>query len=159
MPTWVRKILEQESKSTRTTKIQPDGTLAAVERIPNQTPGLIPVLAQLSDSDPDVKFSFLCNSTVRHVFKLRGEGDFCGYRNIGCLISYIRGACASGHEHFPKGVPTILELQNMIEHAWDQGYNTASRNDIGHVKNTRKYIGTSEVRILLLSISKPEQPI
>jgi hypothetical protein len=86
---------------------------------------------------------------VRHVFKLRGEGGFCGYRNIQTLISYIQEARAVGHDRFPGRTPNILALQDMIERAWDRGYNTTARNDVGPIKNTRKYIGTSEVSALL----------
>ncbi|KAL1958309.1 hypothetical protein VTO42DRAFT_4626 [Malbranchea cinnamomea] len=153
MPTWLRKMLEQEARVTRMNKIQPDGTIVIVETAPNQTPGLIPVLAQLSGSDPDVQFTFLCNPKIRHVFKQRSEGGFCGYRNIQCLISYIRDARAPGHEHFPNRVPTILELQDMIEQAWDLGFNTAGRDEIGHIRNTRKYIGTPEAQALFLSLN------
>ena len=145
MPVWLRRKLEEEPKITRANKIQPDGTLIRVETIANQTPGLIPVLSELSRQDTEVESTFLCHPAVNHVFKRRGEGGFCGYRNIQTLISYVQEARASGHQQFPNRMPTILALQDMIERAWDMGYNTASRNDVGRIKNTRKYIGTSEV--------------
>ena len=148
MPQALFKQLQDEAKITRVNTIRPDGTIVAVEKIPNQTAGLIPVLAQLSGSDPAVHTTYLCNPRVRHVFKMRNEGGFCGYRNIQSLITYIRDARASGHEHFPNRVPTIPELQDMIERAWDMGFNADSRDDIGSIKGTRKYIGTSEVSFL-----------
>lgn len=154
MPTWLRKKLEEEPKITRANKIQPDGTIAKVETIANQTPGLIPVLSELSRRDDEVERTFLCHPMVRHVFKIRGEGGFCGYRNIQTLISYIQEARASGHENFPGRMPTILALQDMIEHAWGMGYNATSRNDIGSIKNTRKYIGTSEVWIPRIDMNR-----
>lgn len=63
------------------------------------------------------------------------------------LVSYIVKAKALGHEHFPDGVPTILELQDRIEDAWDAGYNSTGRTETGGIKGTRKFIGTPEVSI------------
>jgi len=69
------------------------------------------------------------------------------------LISYIRGAKAVGHENFPRKIPSILKLQDLIENAWDEGYNTAGRIETGGIRLTRKYIGTSEAQALFLSLS------
>jgi hypothetical protein len=76
------------------------------------------------------------------------EGGFCGYRNIQMLVSWIAKSQAPGHEHFPRGVPTILELQDLIEHAWDKGFNSTGRTETGGIRGTRKFIGTPEVSIL-----------
>jgi hypothetical protein len=73
------------------------------------------------------------------------EGGFCGYRNIQMLVSYITKAKVIGHEHFPEGLPTILQLQDMIELAWDRGFNSSGRTETGGIKGTRKFIGTPEV--------------
>jgi len=68
-------------------------------------------------------------------------------------ISYIRDAQAPGHEHFDgKRLPSVLKLQDMIENAWDQGYNRAGRVETGGIRMTRKYIGTPEAQALLLSL-------
>jgi hypothetical protein len=45
-------------------------------------------------------------------------------------------------------LPTILQLQDIIERAWDMGYNTVGRTETGGIKGTRKYIGTCEVKSL-----------
>lgn len=157
MPQALFKQLQDEAKITRVNTIRPDGTIVAVEKIPNQTAGLIPVLTQLSGSDPTVRCTYLCNPMVRHVFKKPNEGGFCGYRNIQSLITYIRDARAFGHDHFPDRVATIPELQDMIEQAWNMGFNTASRALIGNIKGTRKYIGTSEVCFPFLTAVSPSE--
>lgn len=65
------------------------------------------------------------------------------------LISHIQGSSLRGLSHFPnRRLPTILDLQNMIEEAWDRGFNSIGRSDTGGIRGTRKYIGTSEVNIL-----------
>jgi hypothetical protein len=153
MPWWLRKMLEEGAKVTITNQIGPNGTVTRVETIANETPGLVSVLARLSGLDPSVERAFYCSPDTRHVAKMPKEGGFCGYRNIQMLISYIRGAKAAGHENFQSKIPSILKLQDLIENAWDEGYNTAGRIETGGIRLTRKYIGTSEAQALLLSLS------
>lgn len=93
--------------------------------------------------------AYLCHPGVRHVVKMHKEGGFCGYRNIQMMISYIQAAKSQGHQNFPGKLPTILQLQDAIECAWDKGINAVSRVETGGIKGTRKYIGTSEVRTCL----------
>lgn len=62
------------------------------------------------------------------------------------MISYIIGANAPGMEHFQGRLPTIFEIQELIESAWDLGINSQGRVETGGIKGTRKYIGTPEVR-------------
>lgn len=40
---------------------------------------------------------------------------------------------------------SVLELQDMIERAWDMGFNSHGRIATGGIRGTRKHIGTSEV--------------
>lgn len=77
------------------------------------------------------------------------------------LLSYIIASTEMGYRSFPNGIPHIFELQDQIEEAWDNGYNSTGRAETGGIKGTRKYIGTPEVckysssaiLILLTSIS------
>ncbi len=102
---------------------------------------------------------------MQHVSKLRKEGlcthspyslllkketpgSFCGYRNIQMLISYIIASGSTGSELFGKTFPTIFEIQDLIENAWDNGYNSQGRVETGGIRGTRKYIGTPEVCLL-----------
>lgn len=147
MPSWLRKLLERGAKRTRSNRIAPDGTLHKYESVENETPGIVPVLARLCRQDKSVGRAFLCNPNVYHVSKMSMEGSFCGYRNIQMLISYIKECHCPGHEYFPGLLPTILQLQDMIERAWDLGFNNVGRLETGGIRGTRKFIGTPEVRL------------
>ena len=61
------------------------------------------------------------------------------------LISHIIKVRGLGAEHFDQNFPTILQMQDMIEAAWDRGINAQGRMETGGIKGTRKYIGTPEV--------------
>jgi len=63
------------------------------------------------------------------------------------LLSYIIKSKGVGSEKFPNGVPSILQLQELIEKAWDLGHNSSGRTETGGIKGTRKFIGTPEVSI------------
>lgn len=153
MPRAIMDLLERGAKVTVSNKIGHDGRIIKVEIISNETPNLVPVLARLSVLDRKVACAFYCNPYVRHVAKLQGEGGFCGYRNIQMLISYIRDAGAPGHEHFDrKRLPSVLRMQEMIENAWDQGFNKSGRVETGGIRWTRKYIGTPEAQAMFLSL-------
>ena len=152
MPSWLVKMLQDGGKVTSYNTIGPNGTLVRRETVSNETPNLVPILARLSFLDPTVLRAFYCDPRVHHIAKLPKEGGFCGYRNIQMQISYIRDARAPGHEHFQnRRVPSILQIQDMIEDAWDQGYNTIAKLETGGIRMTRKYIGTSEAQALYLS--------
>lgn len=65
------------------------------------------------------------------------------------LLSYLINSGARGSELFGDTVPSIPDIQNLIEDAWDSGFNVQGRIETGGIKGTRKYIGTSEVSIAL----------
>ncbi|OAR00538.1 hypothetical protein LLEC1_00503, partial [Akanthomyces lecanii] len=54
-------------------------------------------------------------------------------------------ATEHGPRAFPDGVPNILQLQDQIEDAWDNGCNSRGRAETGGIIGTRKFIGTQEV--------------
>jgi len=151
MPSWLLKMLEKGPKVTQSNKISSDGTLSKHVTIENEASNVIPVLAKLCEQDTSVQRAFLCSPDVRHIFKMPREGGFCGYRNIQMLISYIQESRTPGHEHFQEGLPTILKLQDMIENAWDMGFNSVGRIETGGICGTRKYIGTPEVRSIIVN--------
>ncbi|KAL4949596.1 peptidase family C78-domain-containing protein [Aspergillus filifer] len=153
MPSWLLRMLEQSNAMTKMTRLTPDGKLLRHVVIENQTPNVVPALAQLCEQDKTVQRAFLCSAHVHHISKMPREGGFCGYRNIQMLVSYVQESRSPGCEHFPGSLPTILQLQDMIEHAWDEGYNSMGRSETGGIKGTRKYIGTSEqAQALFLSL-------
>lgn len=147
MPSWLRKLLQSGSNSMHLNEISSSGTIVKHTTAENESLHIIPVLMKLCRHDKDVERAFFCSSSVRHIFKMRREGGFCGYRNIQMLVSHIKDAQRPGHEQFPgNALPSILELQDRIEQAWDMGFNSSGRIETGGIKGTRKYIGTPEVR-------------
>ncbi|KAH8887473.1 DUF1671-domain-containing protein [Thozetella sp. PMI_491] len=108
--------------------------------------GVIPVLAQLLEQSPSTQQAYLCHPCVQHVSKLRKEGGFCGYRNIQTISSYMIGVRLPGAKPFNGKIPTIFQIQDFIESAWDQGISAQGREETGGIKGTRKYIGTPETR-------------
>ena len=145
MPRWLYDQLAAGPKITVVNRIGRDGRLIKQEQVQNETPGIIPILAQLSALDRSVKEAYYCHPSTLHIGKTPREGGFCGYRNIQMLASYIQGAHAQGHEEFPGRTPGILKLQDLIERAWDKGINSIGRQQTGGIRDTRKYIGTPEV--------------
>jgi hypothetical protein len=61
------------------------------------------------------------------------------------MCSYIIGAESQGYEHFKGKIPSIFDIQENIEHAWDLGINAQGRIETGGIRGTRKYIGTPDV--------------
>lgn len=108
--------------------------LLNVEDSQNKVDGVIPILANLIRQGRRVETAYLCDEKITQIYKLKGEGNhFCGYRNIQMMLM--------GKSY------SIPELQDWIEHAWDQGYNSHGRIQTGGIKGKRKHIGTSEVGI------------
>jgi hypothetical protein len=109
--------------------------LLNAESSQNSLTGVVPVLASLMQRNRRVETAYLCDEKTTQIYKLNGEGNhFCAYRNIQMMLLQIQYS--------------IPELQDMIELAWDQGYNSHGRIETGGIKGTRKHIGTSEVGII-----------
>ncbi|KAI0897942.1 DUF1671-domain-containing protein [Annulohypoxylon nitens] len=117
--------------------------------------GIIPVLAQYIQMSTKTQYAYLCNPATLHISKLRREGGFCGYRNIQMLVSYIVATGANGATAFGYEIPTIFQIQDMIENAWDRGIHTDGRIELGVLRRTRKYIGTPEASTLFQSLGIP----
>ena len=146
MPSWLRKQLEAGAKSLVANKIGRDGCVVRIETKANETRGTISVLGTLCEQDSSSSRVYLCHPDVHHIVKMAREGGFCGYRNIQMMISFIRNTKLNGYQYFRESIPSILELQDAIETAWDRGINDFGRIETGGIRGTRKFIGTSEVR-------------
>lgn len=72
-------------------------------------------------------------------------GGFCGYRNIQVLAAHIIATQTTGWKQFGDDIPSIFQIQDLIETAWDRGYNARGRIETGGIRGSRKYIGTPEV--------------
>ena len=145
MPLWLRKQLEAGTKVKIVNQIGRDGRILQVRSVANEISGIIHVLAQLCEQDSSNSKVYLCHPEVKHVVKMAREGGFCGYRNIQMMISYIQDAGSDGCQTFSGRIPSILEIQDIIEGAWDKGINDSGRIETGGIKGTRKFIGTPEV--------------
>lgn len=153
MPAWLRALLEETSVPITINTIGPNLTTVKTSKLVNETPDIIPVLSQLCAQDPSTQEVFFCHPAARHVCKIDKEGGFCGYRNLQMLIAWIRAAQAPGYEYFREKIPSIFELQEMIETAWDNGFNSHGRIETGGVRGTRKFIGTPEVHRTLHTVA------
>ena len=67
------------------------------------------------------------------------------------LVQYLKAAKAQGYEKFGDEFLSVFKLQDMIEEAWNKGFNEYGQIQTGGVKDTRKHIGTAEVCGLLTS--------
>ncbi|KAH8768012.1 peptidase family C78-domain-containing protein [Hyaloscypha finlandica] len=149
MPSWLVKLLQEQDGAIKSgVSIDNHGNMRKVRWRRNMAPGIIPVLEQLLEQDVFVEFAYLCDPAVRHVSKLKREGGFCGYRNIQMICSYIIGAESQGYEHFKGKIPSIFDIQENIEHAWDLGINAQGRIETGGIRGTRKYIGTPDAQAM-----------
>lgn len=146
MPSDIYKMIERGPKVKTVNRLTRDGRVVRTDVVENETCGILPVLAQLSQLDKTVATAYYCHPSIKHIGKHFKEGWLCGYRNIQMLISYIQGSNARGHEQFPGRVPGILKLQDDIEDAWDRGIYAIERARTGGIRGTRKWIGSPEVR-------------
>ncbi|KAL8973295.1 MAG: hypothetical protein Q9197_002409, partial [Variospora fuerteventurae] len=152
MPAWLHRHLERGAKVSVVNQISPCGRSLRLEVVANECPGILQVLAQLCEQDCMLSKVYLCHPGVQHIFKTAKEGGFCGYRNIQMMISYIQAARAQGYDCFNCRIPSILDLQELIESAWDRGINAVGKVETGGIRGTRKYIGTPEAQTLLVSL-------
>ena len=112
------------------------------EKARNKAMNVIPGLATLLEADQSVECAYLCRPNVFQIAKLPGEGShFCGYRNMQMLLLN------------PRSIDSVFKLQEMIETAWDLGYNSHGRVETGGIKGTRKHVGASEVGLAFVYFS------
>lgn len=140
------KRLRTGEPTRRVNRIGRDGRICTERIVDNEVPRLIPVIARLClASSSDLQTVYLCHPSVQHVHRGTKPGHFCGYRNIQMLVSFIQGTKAKGHERFGTDLPGILQIQDLIEEAWDGDPYNLGRQETGGIRNTRKWIGTPEV--------------
>lgn len=145
MPTWLHRLLLTDGKPKTFNKLVSGGGMKTMQIIENYASGIVPVIDQLLEQDPSTAYAYTCHPSIEHISKLKNEGGFCGYRNIQMMTSYIVSNRSQGHHHFKGKIPSIFQIQDYIEHAWDLGINTVGRVETGGILGTRKYIGTPEV--------------
>lgn len=141
MPSEVRHRLLNDALPRFTNKLGRDGKLVREAVVDNETLGLIPVLADICSGDPTTQTTYFCHPGVKHIHKLNCDGNFCGFWNIQVLISFLQ---ANGVLRDLRRMPDILQIQDAIEQAWDNGICSYGRTETGGIRGTRKWIGTSE---------------
>nr|POE65303.1 zinc finger with ufm1-specific peptidase domain protein [Quercus suber] len=142
MPDHVRRHLLDDARPQVLTRIRNDGRLERFTIIPNQTPSLIPVLADLCARVSTTAVTYFCDPSVRHIMKIQCEGNFCGYWNIQVLLTYLRR-----HHDGLRGLgdmPSVLHIQDAIEQAWANDICAYGKVETGGVRGSRKWIGTHE---------------
>jgi len=153
MPRWLMKQLEKGPKVQKYKTRGRDGRIHIEEFVENETTSIVPMLARLSELDSLVTVAYYSHPATKHICKIRGESGFCGYHNTMMQFSYLQGAKAQGYEVFPgPRIPGILWLQDRIEEAWDKGISPISRQQVGQLKGTRKWIGTTESNALFTNL-------
>ncbi|KAI4723341.1 DUF1671-domain-containing protein [Aureobasidium sp. EXF-10727] len=147
MPESLLKRLQNGEATRRINRITRDGQIHTDRIVDNEVPGLVPVIARLCiASSTHIEKVHLCHPSVQYVHKGTNPGHFCGYRNIQMLVSFIQGTKARDHERFGKSLPGVLQIQDLIENAWDHDPNNLGRQETGGIRNTRKWIGTPEAQ-------------
>jgi hypothetical protein len=154
MPSEVRRALENASKPSYECRIGPGGKVVREAIVYNEKPRPVPILADLSAHDPNVTIAYFCHKSVKHVHKVKCDGNFCGYWNIQMLLSY-RLARIEDPAHGYLPLPNVLEIQDTIEAAWDAGTCAFGRTETGGIRNTRKWIGTHEAAAYFLHLGQP----
>ncbi|UJO19362.1 Zinc finger-containing ubiquitin peptidase 1 [Fulvia fulva] len=155
MPDKVRHILLHDAEPEYVQRIGSDGRLVRQAFVPNQTQGVINVLADLCSLDKDNAATFLCHPCVRHIHKLECDGNFCGFWNIQVLLTYVQHM----DRHGPQTLPTVVKIQELIEKAWDSGVGAYGRTETGGILNTRKWIGTQEALTFFTRIGVNSQAL
>lgn len=157
MPGWMLKKLRDGPKVSKTRRLARNGGLVTHESVDGQVNGVMPVLRQLIDLDPTVYKAYFCHPSVTQIGKRQWESGFCGYHNTQMAISYIQNSKHAAHTLFPSYVPGMLDIQDWIETAWEEGINEHAKNEFGGLRGTRKWIGTLEVDTLLQYFGIPHQ--
>ncbi len=171
MPSWLVKLLESDGRVDTINRLGRENRLYKAKVCINQASGILPVIECLLNQNAHTDFAYLCHPAVKHVSKLKGEGKlwafeasrlwltdsggFCGYRNIQMLCSYIIGVGSQGHDRLQTKIPSIFEIQEYIEHAWDLGINSQGRIETGGIRGRRVYIGTPDVSLQPLVCHHP----
>ncbi|KAF8974108.1 hypothetical protein BGZ46_009771 [Entomortierella lignicola] len=129
-------------------------------------PGLIGkarLLLDISKSQGITKQAYLADPSVIYFRSDKSDrGWGCGYRNIQMMLSYVIGQTAVDQDEIrvttqsalvPNPVPTITEIQQQIEFAWENGFDAPGAQQLDHkVTDTGKWIGTTEVWSVLSSL-------
>jgi len=134
MPDEVRRRLIEGSEPHQINQIGRDGRVFRQTVFPNQTAGIIPILADLCAAERNTSAAYFCHPSTRHIHKIPCNGNFCGYWNIQVLLSYIQAVTPEG----PQQIPNVLQIQAFIHQAWERGMCPQGQVETGGIRNSRK---------------------
>ncbi|KAJ1948858.1 hypothetical protein FBU59_001402 [Linderina macrospora] len=117
--------------------------------------GASPSSARFSVADLQAIFpdAVLCNAATQLFNSTAMDCTYsCGYRNCQMLLSAVI-AQPSHPNHGITEIPSVRELQELLESAWRQGFDRDGAEQLGHrVVDTRKWIGTTEIYCILAQL-------
>ncbi|KAK4048925.1 hypothetical protein OIV83_004481 [Microbotryomycetes sp. JL201] len=118
--------------------------------------GLVPVLGTLlsrAHKEGRTRAAYLASANTMHVgTRLMDAGWGCGYRNIQMFLSSVRhlDQYSTLSTTRPLQIPSILDLQHIIEQAWSHGYDPEGAAHFGNkLVKSRRWIGTTEAYVAL----------
>ena len=88
MPAWLVNLLESDGDVTTINRLSESGRLTKVKVCVNQAGGILPVLGQLLAQDSYTDFAYLCHPAVKHVSKLKREGNLHVFQKVHFLLIY-----------------------------------------------------------------------
>jgi hypothetical protein len=99
---------------------------------------------------------FLCTKCSHYSSGYVDRDYGCGYRNTQMLLSSIREDDELKHVLFNNNqtvIPSIYKIQDLIESAWSKGFDLMGKEQLnGCLKNTSKWIGSSDIAAMFLSL-------
>ncbi|KAF9992576.1 hypothetical protein BGZ80_005028 [Entomortierella chlamydospora] len=121
------------------------------------------LLLDASKTQGVTKQAYLADTSILFIQGDKSDrGWGCGYRNLQMMLSYVVNQTAvhcedthrvSTSRLTPDPIPTIGELQQQLEFAWENGFDLPGARQLGHkVVGSRKWIGTTEVWSVLSSL-------
>lgn len=148
---FLRLVNEQPDRSC-TTDAKSTFSNFLIDNGSSCTRGLIEQLKELANSGKCKSTLFLCSAADHYASTSADRGWGCGYRNAQMLLSSLSQWALYQKLLFGNGrqMPSIEKLQSLIEAGWKQGFDRVGRDQLGGtLLGTRKWIGTTEVIVLL----------
>lgn len=121
------------------------------------TRGIIGHLEEYYKSSATSVVNFhLCNSVEHFCASYGDKGWGCGYRNFQMLLSAMAANptyCKLLFNSNKSQIPSLPKIQRLIEAAWEKGFDKQGCEQLGgHVVDTTKWIGATEIAATLLSL-------
>jgi len=125
------------------------------------TPRVTNIIRGQSDASHGVVVSHLASRTDHFAATFGDKGWGCGFRNLQMLLSCLLNTTQyretvairlAGNKNLVGmvGMPSIPQLQKVIEDAWRAGFDQAGCEQLGgKLVNTRKWIGATEIATFL----------